>query len=62
MPPDTEDTPALECPDKPRKSLLRGPLATWLALAALLISVGHVIYAIWRDHLNGGSGLLALFR
>lgn len=49
-------------PDKPRKSLLSARLATWLALAALLISVGHVIYAIWRDHLNGGEGLLTFFR
>jgi hypothetical protein len=49
-------------PDKPKKSLLPERLAIWLALAALLISVGHVIYAIWRDHLNGGEGLLAFFR
>jgi hypothetical protein len=49
-------------PDKPRKSLLSGRLATWLALAALLISVGHVVYAIWRDHFNGGEGLLAFFQ
>jgi hypothetical protein len=49
-------------PDKPRKSVLSARLATWLALAALLVSVGHVVYAIWRDHLNGGEGLLAFFR
>ena len=37
-----------------------GRTATWLALAALAISVGHVVYAIWRDHINGGEGLLNL--
>ena len=37
-----------------------GRTATWLALAALAISVGHVIYAIWRDHINGGEGILSV--
>ena len=49
-------------PDKPKKSIITARLATWLALAALIIPVGHVIYAIWRDHLNDGEGLLAFFR
>ena len=43
-----------------RKGLVPERLATWLALASLLISVGHVVYAIWRDHINGGEGLLSL--
>ncbi|MEK7806928.1 MAG: hypothetical protein AAB528_04250 [Chloroflexota bacterium] len=55
-------TPGPTGPDKPRKRPLPGALATWLALAALLISVGHVIYAVWRDHFNGGEGILAFFR
>ena len=37
-----------------------GRTATWLALAALAISVGHVVYAIWRDHINAGEGLLSV--
>jgi hypothetical protein len=40
------------------KGFFSGRTATWLALAALAISVGHVVYAIWRDHINGGEGLL----
>jgi hypothetical protein len=49
-------------PDTPKESPHSARLATWLALAALLVSVGHVVYAIWRDHFNGGEGLLAFFR
>ena len=41
-------------------SFFSGRTATWLALAALAISVGHVVYAIWRDHFNGGEGLLSV--
>ena len=44
--------------EEDRKSRLSGRTATWIAVAALLIAVGHVVYAIWRDHLNGGEGLL----
>ena len=40
------------------RGFFSGRTATWLALAALAISVGHVVYAIWRDHINGGEGLL----
>jgi len=40
------------------RGLFSGRTATLLALAALAISVGHVAYAIWRDHINGGAGLL----
>lgn len=40
------------------QGLFSGRTATWLALAALAISVGHVVYAIWRDHINDGAGLL----
>ena len=40
------------------KSRLSGQTATRIAVAALLIAVGHVVYAIWRDHFNGGEGLL----
>ena len=40
------------------RSFFSGRTATWLALAALAISVGHVAYAFWRDHINGGEGLL----
>ena len=47
-----------ELSDKPKRSIFSARTATWLALAALLISVGHVVYAIWRDHINGGEGLL----
>ncbi len=42
------------------KGFFSGRTATWLALAALAISVGHVVYAIWRDHINGGEGLLSV--
>jgi len=45
---------------KPKHSIYSARTATWLALAALLISVGHVVYAIWRDHINGGEGLLSV--
>ena len=45
---------------KPKNSIFSARTATWLALAALLISVGHVVYAIWRDHINGGEGLLSV--
>ena len=44
--------------DEGRKSRLSGQTATYIAVAALLIAVGHVFYAIWRDHFNGGEGLL----
>lgn len=37
-----------------------GRTTAWIALAALAISVGHVVYAIWRDHFNGGEGLLSV--
>ena len=37
-----------------------GRIATWLALAAFAISLGHVVYAIWRDHINGGEGILSV--
>lgn len=59
MPPDTT---GLDSSDNPGKG--RGPsrFISLVAIAALLVSVGHVVYAIWRDHLNGGDGLLALFR
>ena len=40
------------------RGFFSGWTATWLALAALAISVGHVVYAIWRDHINDGAGLL----
>lgn len=40
------------------RGLFSGRAATWLALAALAISVGHVVYAVWRDHINNGEGLL----
>ena len=40
------------------RGFFSGRTATWLALAALAISVGHVAYAIWRDHINDGEGLL----
>ncbi len=46
--------------DEPKGSIYSGRTATWLDLAALLISVGHVMYAIWRDHINGGEGLLSV--
>lgn len=42
------------------RGIFPGRATTWLALAALLISVGHVAYAIWRDHFNGGEGVLNL--
>ena len=41
-----------------QRGFFSGRTATWLALAALAISVGHVVYAIWRDHINNGEGLL----
>ena len=49
-----------ESSDHPNRSIFSARTATWLALAALLISVGHVVYAIWRDHINGGEGLLSV--
>ncbi len=48
--------------DKPKHTIFSARTATCLALAALLISVGHVVYAIWRDHINGGEGLLNVLR
>ncbi len=45
---------------KTKRSIVSARTATWLALAALLISVGHVVYAIWRDHINGGEDLLTV--
>ncbi len=50
----------IEPSDRSKRSIYSGRTATWLALAALLISVGHVVYAIWRDHINGGEGLLSV--
>ena len=47
--------------DEPNRGIYSRRATTRLALAALLISVGHVVYAIWRDHLNGGEGLLSVF-
>ena len=43
-----------------RKSLMSGRLTFWLALAALSISIGHIIYSVWRDHINDGVGLLGV--
>ena len=45
---------------KGRTSLTSGRLTLWLALAALLISGGHITYAVWRDHINDGKGLLGV--
>ena len=44
--------------DNPGKDRHSWRLTLWLALAALLISLGHIIYAIWRDHINDGAGIL----
>ena len=44
--------------NKPGARRLSARLTPWLALAALLISLGHVIYAVWRDHINQGVGIL----
>ena len=49
-------------PDGPGKGHSPGRFISFVAIAALLVSAGHVVYAIWRDHLNGGEGLLAFFR
>ena len=46
--------------DKSKRGIYSGRAATWLALAALLISIGHIMYAIWRDHVNSGEGLLSV--
>jgi|ETNmetMinimDraft_2_1059921.scaffolds.fasta_scaffold380756_1 hypothetical protein len=46
--------------DKKKRGLRLERLTPWLALAALLISVGHIIYAVWRDHINDGQGLLGV--
>lgn len=53
-----EEPTALKGRAKSTRSFFSGRTATWLALAALAVSVGHVVYAIWRDHINGGEGLL----
>ena len=53
-----EESTGLKRRAESTKSFFSGRTATWLALAALAISVGHVVYAIWRDHINGGEGLL----
>lgn len=57
---DVGESDGLKHSDKGSKGFFSGRTATWLALAALAISVGHVVYAIWRDHINGGEGLLNL--
>ena len=53
-----EESTDLKPSDKPGKDRLSARLTPWLALAALLISLGHIIYAIWRDHINNGAGRL----
>ena len=53
-----EESTGLQVRAEGTRGFFSGKTATWLALAALAISVGHVVYAIWRDHINGGEGLL----
>ena len=48
--------------DKRGTRRLVARLTPWLALAALLLSLGHIIYAVWRDHINHGSGILGILR
>ena len=48
--------------DKRGTRRLSARLTPWLALAALLISLGHIIYAVWRDHINHGVGILGTLR
>ena len=55
-----EESTGLKGRDLGARSFFSGRTATWLALTALAISVGHVIYAVWRDHINGGEGLLSV--
>ena len=56
----TGESTGINCQDKGARVFFSGRTATWLALAALAISVGHVVYAIWRDHINNGEGLLSI--
>ena len=37
-------------------------LAPWLGLPGLLISLGHITYPVWRDHINHGAGILGASR
>ena len=56
------ETTDLKTSDKRGNERLFARLTPWLALAALLISLGHIIYAVWRDHINHGSGILGMLR
>ena len=53
-----EESAGLKGRAEDTRGFFSGRTATWVALTALAISVGHVVYAIWRDHINGGEGLL----
>ena len=55
-----EESTGLKVRHEGTSGFFSGRTATWLALAALAISLGHVVYAIWRDHINGGEGLLSI--
>ena len=55
-----EDSTDLKASDRGGESSLSERLAPWIALAALLISVGHITFAVWRDHINDDMGLLGM--
>ena len=55
-----EESTSLKGRAEGKTGFFSGRTATWVALAALAISMGHVVYAIWRDHINGGEGLLSV--
>jgi hypothetical protein len=57
-----DETTDSESWDKRGTRRLPARLTPWFALAALLISLGHIIYAVWRDHINNGVGVLGILR